>query len=321
MKRRFARQAYNVARYAGHARTAYKIGQMAYKGYKRRYTATQRVTSGNGVTRQTDSRTQYRKRYMPKGKKRRWVKFVKKVKAVNAKDEGTKTVVLNNLWSVTGPANTQAYNMFYLYGSRNNNLGNELGGADLDYLFKNGTDNTLSVEKLKFKSAVFDMTFTNNGPKKLEVDLYHFTFYGMGKYGSMASAHGAALSDTPIIDPNGTTPFSVCTLAARGVTPFDLPELLRGLQGTIVKKVKYFVDVDSEFTYQIRDAKEHTISEFNISKGNQSLAQPRITQGVMLVSKSISGDAADTYGLSVRVTRKYSWTDGTQGDAHGWAQY
>jgi len=286
----------------------------------RSYTKTKQKTATVGVTRQYDSKLQYRKKWMPKYKKRKWVAFSKKVKAVNAKDEGTKTVVFNNLYSVSRAANTQDYNAFYLYGNRNNNTASELGGGDLNYIYANATDSTQTVEKLKFKSAVFDMTLTNTGTLKLEVDLYHVQFYGMGKYASLSSAHGGAVSLTPTVD-NGSAVFSSVSLAQRGVTPFDMPELIRGMQCTIVKKVKFFVDSFNEITYQIRDPKERTISEFNVVNGNQNLALPRITQGVIIIAKGISGDSGETIQYSARITRKYSFTDGTQGDASGWVAF
>lgn len=318
MKRRFARQAYNVARYAGHARTAYKLGTMAYRGYKRRYTGAKR-SSARGVTRQTDRSVQYVRKNMPKYKKRKWVAFSKKVQAVNAKDEGTKTAVLNSAYTGSSNAATQTANMYYLYGSRNNNSANELGGADLEYLFSNATQPGVS-EKLKFKSAVLDLTFTNVGSIKLEVDVYQFRFYGQGKFASYSSAASEAVLDTPLLTNGGVTLWTQPSLGARGVTPFDMPNLIRGMQATIVKKTKYFVDTFNEFTFQMRDAKQHVISEYHIREGAQSMAVPKITHGVMIVVKSISGDTGETVQYTTRVTRKYSWTDGTEQEASGWVQ-
>lgn len=309
------------ARFARGAMTAVNVMARYKRMRGGSYSRTKKSRSGTGVTRQNDTKLQYRKKYMPKYKKRRWVNFSKKVHAVTSKEEGTKTVVFNKAYAANKFADVQDFNAFYLYGTRNNNSGNELGGADLQYIYNNTTNLADATDKLKFKSAVLDMTFTNTGTTKLEVDLYHVTFYGMGKVASLATANTNAAAETTIIGTSGGTPFNSVNLSRRGVTPFDMPELIRNMQCTIQKKIKYFVEPTTEFTYQIRDAKEHQVSEYNVIAGNQALAMPKVTQGILLITKSITGDAADAFQYQARVTRKYSFTDGTHSDASGWITY
>ena len=76
------------------ANVAYKAHK-AFKGYVK--TKKQRSQGYNdpGITAQYDRTLQYKKRKMPKYKRKRWIKFIKKVQAATD-GSGTQQLVFNN---------------------------------------------------------------------------------------------------------------------------------------------------------------------------------------------------------------------------------
>lgn len=299
-------------RQAGNFATAVR---QAYRGYKS-YTKTKqkKKTSGVGVTRQHDSRMVYRKKRMPRYKRKRWGNFVKKVQAVNAKQQGTKTLVLNASKQNTAVSYDQMLQFFSLYGRSGADPTNELGSSDLRYCMNQIAPAAPYSKKFTFKSGIMDLTVTNSGTKKLEVDLYHITYWGEGQAPSFGDALADAESTTPTM---GTA--TALTLKARGATPFDFPALMRFLKCTIQKKTKYFIDAGDTITYQLRDAKEYKYAEEDqlaIAGGDQ-LAKKNMTQSVLLIAKTLAGATYDGAQLTTGVTRKYSFTNWDNTDEDG----
>ena len=58
--------------------------------------ATKNRSSMTGVTNQYDVIQQYRRKRMPYGKRKRWSNLIRKVQAVNDKDDGTQVVIRNS---------------------------------------------------------------------------------------------------------------------------------------------------------------------------------------------------------------------------------
>lgn len=162
-----------------------------------------------GVTSQHDTAVVYRKKTMPRYKKRAWKSFVRKVNAVNERENGVMRVLFNDgttfgaTTSGTFKENSQDYQArsqdivaCHLYGGTKGNgdltdynqgindlatvmqyfgceggaTGSTAGGqADTLITFANTT-------KIKFISACLDITFTNTSSVPLEVDAYHIVY-------------------------------------------------------------------------------------------------------------------------------------------------
>jgi len=92
-------------------------------------------------------------------KKKKWISHVKKVKAVLAQDDGTKTVLFNAQISssTSSGATRQNYQFHCLYGCNGSASVSEIGSADLEKIFTNATVSAINTNKLMFKSAVMDM--------------------------------------------------------------------------------------------------------------------------------------------------------------------
>jgi len=280
---------------------------MAYKRY-RSMTNTQqkkRGNSGTGVTQHRDTHLQYRKKRMPYRKRKTWTKFVKKVQSANERQLGTKTIVFNRDQSATNTAGSQNYVMANLYGLHGS-IASEIGSQDLYYAFQEAYSATAKNQKLTFKSAVLDATLTNTGNSKLEVDLYHLSYWGRPSETSFLDCQTEAIADTPLLDPNSSGFFSNLTMFSRGVTPFDMSALIKLGKFTIQKKIKYWIDVGDTATYQIRDPRTHVLSEASIIDDTNTFAHPKLTQTILCVFKPVKNVSEDVGTLTIACTRKYS---------------
>lgn len=313
-----------VARYAAKRAGAY-LGRAAGNYVKRRLNSysskksfVKRGTSGTGITRQHDVKYQYTKKRMPYKKRRKWVSHVKKVQAVMNKDQGTKTVVFNTTLGsgIIGPG-LQQYQFHSLYGC-SGTTSSEIGSADLSKIFTNATLTGNTSQKLTFKSGVMDMTITNNGTAKLEVDVYHLSYWGESDEPSMNAAVVSAATNTALPNVNGGAYFTEINLGKRGVTLFDLPNFMRIAKCSVQKKVKYFIEGGDGVTYQIRDPRNRIISEKSVLTSDPQFAIPRITQGICIVFKPTDYNLWESADLQTAVTRKYSFCDGSNDDASGY---
>lgn len=311
--------AYALASYAGR-----QLGRAVRARTGRSFTATtnrRNVKSGAGITTQYDRRLIYRKRYMPRGKKRRWKAFTRKVNAVAERDLGSRTVVRNNQINsdfVMNQANTIGQGTTYmtLYSNNgileiNNDMRTLRGDTDL------GTTGKMIV-----KSGVLDMTVTNNSERdgdsnnrsiRLEVDVYEMTS-GVWWANSGTGATATTLdgvwtegsTETATI-PGGT---SGLTITRRGATPFDLPSALSEYKLKILKKTKYFINEGDTFTYQIRDPKRYVFDRQSLNRDGENI--PYKTRFLFFVWRPVPGYeytdvGPDTARLTIGVTRKYMY--------------
>ena len=313
----------------------------AYGGYKAFQAAkavARRIAAGNGkgprgnpkahenyMTTQHDVVSQYKRKRMPKGKKRRWVKFSKKVRYVIDKQLGTNTVVRNDSGTSTGycaSVNTttwvgpQVLACCALYGSGGTSSGsnNTYGQDDLAQIFVK--DNMSIMAKLRFKSAVLDVTISSivNGAATvpLEIDVYHVRARGYGKKTDTGANDLLTVMKDTYTTPNQDASSQPRTTGlGRGETLFDVPGLLGTLQWTITKKTKVFLPAGGQATYQIRDAKDHIISgePFKSNINANTMQYKGLTQFIVFVAKPIIGvTVADGNALfSIGCTRKYTY--------------
>lgn len=313
-----------ISRYAPYVVKAVKAGKRIYDSYTDHKTRRLKQNENYGST-QYDVTTQYKRKRMPGRKKRRWVKFSKRVRYVMDKQLGTQTVVRNdtgtssayyasvNTTTWVGP---QVYACCALLGAggSTSGSGNTYGQDDLAQIFTKESETTMG--KIRVKSAVLDVTISaryldaNTCP--LEVDVYHIRCRGYGKKTDSASQDmTTVMKDTyglPGTNPAGSTR---TTGLGRGQTLFDVPGLLSQLQWTVVRKTKMFLPSGGQATYQIRDAKDHIISGAPF-KGNTSAntwQYKGVTQFLVFVAKPIVGyPMSDGNALfSLGVTRKYTY--------------
>lgn len=288
-----------------------------------------RVFSGVGVTSNYDARGVYRRRRMPRRKRRRWGRFIKKVRAVNEKDMGTRTVVMNDSVTVTNAQSGWhccATLALYPQSSTKNWL-NDLNVISQLENLANPTaaagETIDKTSKIMFKSGILDLTFRNTTYKTddvtvgapVEVDVYELmmgkdALTGATGHASLSQVFADGTTDTLNIGGVGTE----VTIQSRGATPFDIPAALSRYRIKIFKKKKYFLDPGGTFTYQIRDPKNHfrDLEDLNERLG---FNRPGWTRILYIILKVVPGftvgnnPPASTYQeqMTIGVTRKYSY--------------
>lgn len=293
-----------------------------------------RGTSGIGVTSHYDKKSVYRKKRMPRYRRRIWKRFIKKVNYVAEKDLGTRTVVFNK--SVTGTNTTGAYHLIMnvaLYGNQSttsylNDITSmaaletqqNIAAPTVDY-------NVDRTTKIMFQSAILDLTVRNTTTSKsgasqvadsqgrLEVDVYEitsskpFTESTSLSYISLYEVLQAGANDTYTI-PNGG---AAVDALYRGTTPWDFPTALSRFKLKIWKKSKYILNNGEAFTYQIRDPKRHVFQHDRMTDLTGA-NWPGATRWLLIIGKLLPGgtvgtasDGQFTESLSLGITRKYMY--------------
>lgn len=271
-------------------------------------------SSENGVTAQYDKVTQYTKKYMSKRKKRQWKKFSKKVNAVLDKSLGTRTVVFNDSILLHENAGFQAFGAAALYGHCGADDNRDTGFRDIfricnrdSDIMTNGTDGA-NPSKITFMSGVIDFTVRNSGESPIELDLYEIdvrTDNTKEPNWNRTRAEAEAFTNG-IPGASGTI-----SLALRGTTLFDLPNMISGDKLKIFKKKKFFLPPGNTCTHQYRDPTNHYYNANLINIFDQadegSYALRKMTKIFVFVAKNIIGTDTVITNVNVGVTRKYSY--------------
>lgn len=284
----------------------------AYNMYQR-YRGSGTRSTGGGVTQQHDTRTQYRKRSQPKYKKRKWVKFIKKVKAVTEKGVGTQNFLFNDTHNVSAGVGSQAVTSVMLYGgSLSTEIVNTRGYSDINKIM-NIVSPSVGIPlyvsdlprtgNLQFTSAVLDLTIKNLGTDILELDMYEIYFKGNKDLGQSL---GRSIEDCyqGILDsqPNkGGTPQAV---TSRGWTPFNCGAASGQMGLKIYKKTKFFIGSNQVITHQKRDPKAHWIG-YNQAVWQKDVWAKKYSYLTFFIGKATPGSEAGP-SYAVGCTRSYN---------------
>jgi len=184
-------------------RAAVSIASKAFRAWSGSRKTTQNATriKPSTVSFQKDVTRQYNYKRMPARKRKPWVKFVRKVKAVEATGRGTQSIVINDSFTTSvlngtptpGVSQDQIISEVNLYSNNNTST----GGNDQDYILnevanmrqtlaQTGVAGQLfnvstqqgderSRNRVNMKHANIDITYTNTGDVTLELDLYTIT--------------------------------------------------------------------------------------------------------------------------------------------------
>lgn len=280
-------------------------------------------TQDSGVTRQSDQKTQYVKKSMPRYKKKQWGAFTKRVQAVMLKQQATTTVLYNTQLQQNLP--TGGGNLIFithLYGRQGVQSANqEVGNRDMWSMAKNDnrlltyvsdTTSYTNPGKALFKSAVLDVTFRNNSADSVECDVYKLVYNRESDHPNLTNAITSIETHTDKIPGSGAAQI---TLGDRGATLFELPNLLSDFNMKILSKKKYFVESKQSFTLQHRDPGNFKmdVSEFEDLSADASQGYIKKGQTItfFFVVKKITGvvfglDAPKE--IAIGITRKYCYS-------------
>jgi len=272
-------------------------------------------TKGIGVTNQYDAKLIYHRKRMPRYKKRRWVKAVKRYRAIEMKSLGTKTVVFNDEITSTPGTVIAGTNQFLanaaLFGKNGRvDTTSICGQRDLRTICNNDADIDEWAEKFQLMSGIIDFTVTNSGNPKIELDIYTVFCYGDATGVSYQEDLQAAANNTGAIAPAVGSNTSLA-ITDRGVTPFEFP-LLSKMGYKIVAKKKYFLNSGDVCTFQYRDARNHLVDSINVLKteNESENAYKNLTKQFLFIAKAVPGsfiDAENIPEMTIGVTRKYAY--------------
>lgn len=295
----------------------------------RTMTKTKKGSDTGFTSRQHDMRTQYVKKRMPRGKRKRWVSFVKKVNAVSDNDRGVTTILFNKRGSISTPSTAGADNIpqqavaeTHLYGNSGvdqlsgiNNM--KIGLGDIGYIFT--YDNNVAgasnfTKKMRFHSAVMDVSVRNPMDKIMELDCYEIGYHKSST--SLPELQGVLTSGTTTAATAATLPLLGATtinINYRGVTPFELGPGISEGKIRILKKTKYFVGPGEVITRQLRDPRNRYFDELYQNRVN-GFVIPGFTRSLLWIAKR-QGVAIGTEQtqLEIGCTTTYKYTIEGQG--------
>lgn len=266
-------------------------------------------THGSGVSLQRDRTVQYVSKHKRgwKRKMKRWKKFVRKVRAVQLKDHGKLSMIMDDFISATSLAGQQVGAFILLGGVR----GNGTGEADMRNLFDEAVAQSPDASRLLLNTMVLDLqiTTTEATESSCELDVYEFvcikdvpnTIFGVtASTVTMDSFFTKGLTAQPTVGAGGTQ----LATTSLGTTPFDNRFFCQHFK--IVKKTKYLLGLNQYVTYQIRDPKNRVIPGY---QRRDLLAMKGFTRGVMLIAKGlVSGGAIPTTDFAVYSNRHYTFS-------------
>lgn len=300
-----------IRKYLPYAKEALKIGMDLYG--KRPQRQPRRRPQRNsirerGVTNQYDRNTVYRRKSMPRKKRLRWTKFVKKVNAVSDKSLASHTMLKNDQMTISqvGTA-AQMYGVFHLYGwaGTDPGSGTEKGTGDVASLVNHDTETNGPNRKFRYSSGVMDCTMANNGDYTLEIDVYHIVHTKSNVNANYESDQFIAEADQVQPTPTGIFVNQPLDLTDRGATPFDFSiSLKKG--NKIMKKTKYILSPGQVATFQYRDPKNrYATAAWSFGSG---YVWKGVTQTWLVIAKPVPGNSvALTSKIDIGVTRNYSY--------------
>jgi len=233
-----------------------------------------RQTGGTLGGTNADSRFVYRKKNMPRRKKKRWITFVKKVNAAAEKELGSRTVLFNDQITVASTISGKQCGLTLgLYTMYNQSRGwlndlNTIAGLE------NVGDQTAAAgetvdptTKFIFLSGIMDLTIRNistyqsgatpdtralDGAAAIELDFYEVQVRKdnasrAAVYNSISQMLNAF--DTSEIGGAGVG----ISIDDRGASPWEMTGGLSNFGIKVLSKTKYFIPNGQTITHQTRD--------------------------------------------------------------------
>lgn len=309
-----------------------RAGGRAQTMQRRTRTNTAGVLGGTNA----DMRSIYRRKRMPKYKRKRWVRFVKKVNAVADKDLGLRTVLFNDQLTQSNTSTKQSTLTLALYAVRNASIGylddlKIIGGLENEANPTALQGDTISPNsKMMFQSAVMDITIRNVTDRLTQIDPNPL----LNKY-EAASDAAIELDIYEVYQRNiasdSSTLFESLTAAFnsyddkdiggtgvgigiddRGASPFEFGSQMGRHGIKILKKTKFFIPNGQTITWQVRDPKRRSITYGELTR-TESYNKPGWTKQFYLIYKLVPGITQGTalgdcrLRLAIGCTRKYSY--------------
>ena len=279
------------------------------------------------LTYDNDFKTDYRHRRMPRRRRRRWVKFVRKVNAVTLRNQqGLRKVIFRTLLTYSPLADLTSYGGSLLYSADGDPL---QGQADVGNLFRNhltaavfNSENDLTAvgpaeRMLHFESAQLEVTMRNVGTDTAIVEVYRVvcrkmhaqtnasvnnTIGGVYALGFIKQGQIFDIESGQVVGTNPETPTEI------GTTPFQSRRFCETYK--IYSRKKFQIAAGNTVSFILKDPRNRVINAQNV---RSQLCMPRNTHGYFYqiygAPGVITGTAHQAVPASVVVseTRKYQY--------------
>jgi len=285
------------------------LGSAAYGAYSasKRLKGAQSGGAYSVLTNQYDVKNFYRKRYMPRRKKRAWRKFYKKVASVYRKEtSGKSSLLLRGKLDGTVATDQQGVIGCMLYGAAKDTSTTDIGCQDQNYIQDAvGGAGSTNISPL-CKSAVMDIEITNRGIAEfnnpLTVDVYKIkcirTCQGVNNVQVLGwtDLFGQALAMEPTC--GGATDIGANNVA--GVTPWMAADFCRHVKIQSHKRIILSQGQTAEF--MLRDPKDRKLFWANPNQTKASALEKGVVQGYMFIIQGIAGTGIQTAACSYSIT-------------------
>ena len=300
-----------ITRYAKVAKYA---GKLYSKYQQRRYTPKNITT--NPTTAQHEYSTVYRKKRMPKGKRKAWKKFVRKTTAVSMKNLPLQTYVYSESNNIYAAANTSSYYYAGLYGL--NGAARVLGTAtssgtgatnQINTLFAQNFSGGVFGKQILCESACMDFTIRNLTANTVIIEMYYVR--PKRDIDDQEFAVKFRLEDiyTTSFNSNeiGSNIGSVAATTL-GTTPFNAPYFCRHFE--ITRKLRVQLGGSEVYSSQIRNPKNYKINYSDVEK----YAMKRgMASGIFFQiygqpqSGILAGNGTDVASVKIMLTQTHNW--------------
>lgn len=271
------------------------------------------------ITSQYDVKTVYRKKRMPRRRRRRYVRFAKSVQHLNMKATALQTQLIRENKILIAPQNTTSYVAQMMYSC--NGDGGAQGSAsalsrgktnDLNDMLTDGTLTNNPTALVHYQSCTMDTMLRNNGTTPVVVEAYHIVVRSDAqdtnsqRYVENIYEIGF---DTPTAVNEGATGTNRTRMDATdiGSTPFNNSMFARYF--TVKKKIRIELGAGEISVLQIRDPKNRKFQRYKI---DNMVYIPWVTQGYLF---QVIGAPTNTEGsnfteatsVSITSTRTYNY--------------
>lgn len=267
----------------------------AYRKSSKRSSAMRKGTNTGFLTNQFDVKRQYTRRRMPRFKRRRWGRFVRKVRACTDKDYASQYQILRSRGTSSAAADAQTAFSCGIYGQNGTpSTANDFGVNDLSQLATLSGDTGLN-NMFIMKSAVLDVEITNTGEASVTVDCYEIVCRkDINSQGTtIAGPNDLFIDGFSNQDTLGGN--SSVSAAVPGATPFQ--NSLYTSHFTILKKTRVLLSPGQATHFNYRDAKDRVYKSEQISR---AVLQRGWYHGFQFVVQGVTDDS--TYAQACEVS-------------------
>lgn len=247
------------------------------------------VASSTPISQYHENRLLYRKRRMPKRKKRIWKSFKRKVQYISNTQQKKQVMYSKTSFDLTSAVDAQATFDCLMFTGWN---GTVSSWYDMLRCATIAQQSTLTTNLCRFyvTSARMNMTYYNAGDKPAYLDLYWFRCNRDCERGAIDIINKNV--STTWQNEASATGTNVTTSTVFGTTPF----MVQGIQGyiKIYKVSKHYIAAGQSIEFTIKDPRNHFIKETAIEQNANSVAT--VVPQTMLKGKT-QGVIGCAYGV------------------------